>query len=1804
MPKETDSTTKFKADISQLKAAMQEASRSVRLASSEFKAATAGMDDWSKTADGLSAKTKQLNSTLEAQKKQLRSLEEQYRLTVQEQVENSKGAEELAIKINHQKAAIQTTEKSLDGYEKALDDIQNANEEAGESAQKASDGFTVMKGALASLVADGIRAAISGLKDLAKEAYQAGATFESSMSQVAAVSGANAEQLDQLTKKAQEMGAKTKFSASESAEAFNYMAMAGWKTDEMLNGIEGIMNLAAASGSDLATTSDIVTDALTAMGYSAGDAGKLADVMAAASSNANTNVEMMGKTFQYAAPIVGALGMNMEDTAVAIGMMANAGIKADKAGTALRSILTRLSAPPKECATEMDKLGLSLTDSSGKMKSLDTVMRDLRKAFSNLSETEQTAAAKHLAGAEAMSGLLAIVNGSETDFLKLTDAIDKSSGSAQKMADTMNDNVNGQLTLLKSQIEGIMIKLFDKASDSMRKGINSVSEALDDVNWDKVGEAVGVFAEKAANLFSYILTNGSSIISILTTIASVAGTLFAINKIGAFIGWLNSLMRTYTSLNAVLTTVKGTQLALNAAQLASPIGLAVAAIGTLTAAYIINTQKRKENAQAAYGLSNAEKELIKETKNAYDAQKQLVEARNESIEATTGEFEYIKRLKDEYNGLVDSNGKVKKGYEDRANFIQFQLAKSLGIELEEVQKLIDKNGELGKSIDELIIKKQAEATRAAYEDSYAQAKSQEYELLQKVIDNQNNYTKAKENYYKLQEQYKQVEKEMHEDMLNGGNAVYQYQNKLITLEDELNAAKESFNKNKEAVEQSTKAYQDGQQTIKSYEGLGAAIVSEDVTAINRELNKLTTGFKDASSATEKELQEQVKDYEKYYNDIVAAQKAGNPVITKEMVNGAKEAWESAKKEYEKATPQLEKTAKNSKNTYIKGLNDNNSGVEKAAKNTVKKGVDAATKESKNFDKSGKDGGTTYGKGIEGTKDKVEKSAKKLTTSANKTLSSNEAKKSAETSGKNFGLGFGNGITAKDVLTKVGNAAKKLVDWALSKLKKEQKEGSPSKVTAQSGKFFGLGYEKGINATQNIVGKAAANIASVALRSLSDTQQEGALSKLTYKSGQNFTQGYIKGIVSLQGSLVKTSQNMVKTVMKELLNLQNFNFSEIQQKASDAFSKALSDKLSYMINKINYTTNEKLKDYENTINSLEEKQQQALESTSKRLADEHDKTLTQITKSSEDYQQKLADEEAAQLQGVSDASKRKQEKLTEEHDKSLSELSDNSTNRLAELAKNRDKQLQDITNESTATLQRLADEEAAQLKEITDNSSAEQERLNDKINELEGKKQTKKRKKQVEARKEELEEEKEDLQKRTDEIIAAYEKSVNAEQKALEKRTAEINKAYEEAVEKENKALSDKQKEIDKTYESAIQKEKQILEDGTKQITETYEKRIKEEKEGLESRKKALEASYKSSTESEKKAINDKYNKLIEAEETAKEAYQQASQKMIQELQNAMNAYQQAAQKLIDDTMSGITSKYQKQYDALINKQDTLINKLKNAGDLFNISGANVMTVNDIRAQTEQITQYAAKLKKIKEKVSSELFDQIASYDMKEGSAFIDRLLAMSTADLNAYNKAYTEKMEAAQSLSENIYKDDFEKVKKDYKNEVKKAFSGIEKELQKLGEQSMKGFIEGLTADTDYMKGEVKKYIDEMIAAFRNELGIHSPSKVTMQLGRYTGEGFADGLKDMIKTVKKAAEQITDSVTDTLDFGDIGSFKSVANNYRGNSSNGVYGADNAVRTQVINFNQTNNSPKALDRLTIYRQTNNMLFGAKVRLNNV
>lgn len=399
---------------------------------------------------------------------------------------------------------------------------------------------------------------------LGTAAVKTAADFDSAMSQVAAVSGATGSDLEALRDKAREMGAKTKFSASEAAEAMNYMAMAGWKTGDMLDGIEGIMNLAAASGEDLATTSDIVTDALTALGLSAADSGHFADILAAASSNANTNVSMMGETFKYCAPVAGALGFTAEDTAEAIGLMANAGIKSSQAGTAMRTMLTNLTGEVKFSGAAFGEMTVQTTNADGSMRSLGDILADCRVAFSQMSESERSANAEALVGKNAMSGFLAVMNAAPNDIEKLNSAINNCDGTAEKMATTMQDNLEGQLTILKSQLEELAISFGELLMPAIRTIVGWIQKFVDWLN------SMGEGTKKV-------------VMTVALLAAALGPVLIVIGKVVSAIG---TIMTIVPKIAGAINVVKGAFAALNVTMLANPITLIIAAIAALVAAFI------------------------------------------------------------------------------------------------------------------------------------------------------------------------------------------------------------------------------------------------------------------------------------------------------------------------------------------------------------------------------------------------------------------------------------------------------------------------------------------------------------------------------------------------------------------------------------------------------------------------------------------------------------------------------------------------------------------------------------------------------------------------------------------------------------------------------------------------------------------------------------------------------------------------------------------------------------------------------------------------------------------------------------------------------------------------------------------------------------------------------------------------------------------------------------------------------------------------------------------------------------------
>lgn len=747
-----------------------------------------------------------------------------------------------------------------------------------------------IKGTLTAIASAG-----TALAGLGGAAIKIGADFEEGMSEVQAISRASASDMELLKEKAKEMGAETKFSATESAAAFKYMAQAGWNTEDMLNGISGVMSLAAASGEDLALTADIVTDSLTAFGLEAKDAAHFSDVLAMTANATNTDVANLGYTFKYVAPVAGALGYSIEDMSVAIGLMANSGIKAETAGTALRATLTNLAKPTQQMTGYMEELGISLTDAQGNVKPFNEVMIDLREGFEGLTEAQKAEYAAGIAGKEAMSGLLAIVNASDEDFAALTEQINNCNGAAEEAAKIMQDNLKGSVEQLGGALETLGIEFYDSVNTPIRTIVDSATSMVEQLtkafkdgglsglvselgtvfaevatqaansapkmidaatsmitsfldgigsNTNRIAEAavkigeslingiaqiIPKVAEVGVEIISSLASNllgsdvgksvgelGKTIIDSFKTIASsVSGALNSLKPaFSTFISTVSNiakavippltkvveaciktikpmapillgvaggfaalkivktvtgLVQKFTEAEIVSNTITTIQNGLLWAKIAAtevlakkitvaqaaqqlwniamgqnPIGAVVAAIGVFVGVL-------SGLAVALSGTNSEYQNAIGSLNNLKEAHEEVRAEQQKALEADFKEIDQINVLKTELDKLVDSNGKIKDGYLDRATAIAGELAEATGLEIEIIDGQIQKYGELGESIDAVITKKQMAALSESLQEISDNAESQldearaHLETVTKAYnDAQTVYDKAKE----------------------------------------------------------------------------------------------------------------------------------------------------------------------------------------------------------------------------------------------------------------------------------------------------------------------------------------------------------------------------------------------------------------------------------------------------------------------------------------------------------------------------------------------------------------------------------------------------------------------------------------------------------------------------------------------------------------------------------------------------------------------------------------------------------------------------------------------------------------------------------------------------------------------------------------------------------------------------------------------------------------------------------------------------------------------------------------------------
>lgn len=1554
----SETTVKLKADITSLKAQFQAASRQIKVANSEFKATASTMDNWNTKASGLEAKIKQLTTTLDAQKTQLKLLESEYEKTKTIYGENSAAADKVKISINNMEASISNTEKQLNGYKQDLSDCKNhsgkfaeqteesteAMEENSEAAADLSDGYTTMKGVMADLVASGIKACISALKDLAEGAYEAYKEFDEGYDIIVAKTGATNPLLQQLsdsyTAVMSNVITETETAGNAIGEINTKFGLTG---DELEDLSTKFIKFADLNNTDVVSSIDSVQSACVAWGVEAENVGDLLDLLNSTGQQTGASVDSLASSLTTNSATLKDMGLNLDEAVTFMGKLEVSGVDSSTVMAALKKALANASKEGKSTKEALSELQAAMESSDSTAEATVEAMELFgSKAGPAIAEACKSGRLNFNDLGEAMTDYQGNV---DSTYETTLDGTDKIKLAWQGMKTEVGQTVGNLINDISPEIEELISDLQDELKDIL-KSVKSYTPEIK----DKIKEVI----EFAKNGINFLITNFDVIKQTIKVIGTILVATFVASKLASFVSMIGTMISTFAALKAATEAAETAQLLLNAAQMATPIGLVTAGVAALASALILvaaNSKSYQSNIETLTDWEQTEIDKVYELKSAYE---EVEKSRQDSIDGINEEYDYYELLAEELDSYTNQSGEVNKCYQERADFIVNTLNEALGTEIEMVDGVIQNYRDEKTALEELIETKRAQAVLSASEESYTTAIQNQKSALEAYTTSIGIYNQNKAELAELEKEYNTISKTSAEEWatqqglaVSSATAVEMWSEELQNLEDKMNGTKGAIVESKTAYLNAEQQYIDYQTTIKNYEGLSSAIISGDTAKIKEALQNLENDFITAETGTRETLEQQVTDMETNYENLKAAVESGSKIVTQEMVDEAAAMVKAAKDELDKLPAEAEKSANNSMDKYAStlGSEQNKSKVKTNVASTRDAGANEFD-QSENFEKSGQNNLQGYINGM----------------SSMKTQSDAQA-----------------------YLT--GSSA-------VNSLDSGQESNSPSKATYRSGENFSQGFINGMNSKSNSIWTTAWNLAKQALNALKSGQQEGSPSKLTFQSGKYFTQGYINGITSLQKNLQNTVKSLVGVAVKEAMNVKNYDFSGAGSGVASKLADQLASKTTYMINKINYKNNKKAAEFDTEIARLEKKQ------------------TTQVAK--------------LEKQKASDEAKIKKEKDT-----------------------------------AVKNLERLK-------------TMAE----------------------------------------------------TDAEKKRIEKEITKQKTYYDKLVTNSGAA-----------YDKLIQKEK------------------------------------------------NKYSKLIETQNKYKTAYQDASSEFLAEFSTAVAEYSDKAQAMINETIEGIGDKFQSQYDDLIQKQDTLVDKLKTAGDLYSVSGAGVMRISDLKEQTKQITDYTNQLNQIKSKVSNELFEQIASYDMKEGSAFMKQLLAMSASDLEAYNKAYTEKMQAAEKAGETIYSSDIKKVGEEYKKELNKALNDLPKQLETLGQDTMKGFVDGLTKNTDYMSSQIKTFIESMLDTFKTDLKISSPSKVMEALGDYTGIGFVDGFKDTINAAKKAAAEMAQSVSDPLDHitADLGGVKA-----------SVAGGGSVVEsTTIINnyeLNQTNNSPKSLSALETFQAT--------------
>lgn len=1596
----------------------------------------------------------------------------------------AKGTESASTKMQQSHKKVKDTAKeSADGAKKSWEESNQSTVASTESATSKMAGLIKKS------------AAVIGVASVAatKKTIDVGKSFEAGMSEVQAISGASGKDLEKLSAKAKQMGATTKFSATESATALKYMAMAGWKTNQMVSGLSGVMNLAAASGEDLGTVSDIVTDSMTAFGLKAKDSGHFADVLAKASSSSNTNVAMMGETFKYVAPLAGSMKYSIEDTATAIGLMANAGIKGSQAGTSLRSIITRLVKPPKDAATALNALGISTTKADGSMKPLRETMAELREKFSGLTESQKASYASSIAGQEAMSGLLAIVNASDSDFNKLQKAIDNSSGAAKKQADIMNNNLQGALYDLGSAAEAVGIGIYEDIKTPLTKavgvgtkqlrilssklkkgGIKKIvpEEAINTVeNLGTVAKAVGggglkvlgAAAKLVGNNMEVALPVATSLLTVfkgykaVTTVVTAFRTVSAATE-GASTGVqiLGTAIQLFTGKTISATTATAAFKTVCTA-LGGPVGIGVVAVGALAAgvaAYALTQKKAVTEADRYYSSCT---KLKKKQEEMAASIKSLHKENQKNVDSTRANGVHADQLYQRLTKLMNVEHKSA-GTKAQIVSVVEQLNELLpGLNLEydkEADKLNKSTSAIKKNIAALKEQAMAKAYQKGMESAaskVAKADIENEKAIKKKTEATNKYNAAVEKMNQVTAKVNQGKITTSSDEYKkASNDLTKYYDAMMTA----NKAVEQSGKNLNAAQKELTTYTDKYtaqtnytEYLKSLDDLAkqAKIKASDIP------KSVGEGIKQgvyANPTSGKELKSLIKLDNLVNSDQLAKMQEQGMKIPQYLAQGISDGSVSFKTaatqlgnaiNWEDLIQQVKDKGKEVPDSIAQGISSGQYAVPtsiKAVENLVTfEGLKAKALQG------GIEVPDYLANGITSGSMKPEEAVKALSN----LVSFQDMIDKAGIEGSKVPTELATRVAQGQI--SVQAAVKQLTDGVKKDFDKAEKDTSKSKKNIENNTTLKTANNSGAAKSFNVVGNAAKKNANTVKKSKADTEKNSKITPTdNSKSGKKTFESYSKE-AQKASSKTKTSVKTLKSTTAKALSSSDGSAKKAGAKLGNDFAKGIASKSG------------------------------AAKSAGSKVAKAGSSGASSQKSSFVSVGSNLSAGIASGIRSNSGAvSSAAREAVRAAVAAAKAEGKIHSPSRVMEsdigkwmplgMASGIRKYTSDV-EDASGEMANASVVATAKALDIHSPSKVYKDAIGKNIpaGVVRG---VKEGQKELNA----------EMKLSVDEALSA------AKSASKKGNYSDIGNNLVSGI---SEALNTAKSRSSETVQEII--DEQTSKVASKHDKEEQKLQDKIDKLGSKKKNKKAKAKLKKQLKNLKAKNNAEEKKLKIAGEKTAAAYNDAFEKEA----NRLN-------KIAQEKLQDLSDEYQTAYNNIKSKMDSLTDKQQSWGNVYDLD-QNIM----------DIEKYQKNLKALENRIPESMMDKILGMDMDQANAYMAWFQNMSEVEQNAYVEKWNKQQSMSKSFSENFYSDDLAKLQANYEKEMNDVTRALQKEMEQAGVNIAKGLTSGMESETRNLNKSMKKICKGIIKTAKDTLKIKSPSREFSKIGSYDIKGAIKG---------------------------------------------------------------------------------------------